>query len=75
MEKNSGSGGVQSLDRAFDLLELLCRSQNGMAIHQLSEITGLHKSTVHRLLGGHGKPGLCAAGPGECRLPGGYAPV
>ena len=48
MEKNSGSGGVQSLDRAFDLLELLCRSQNGMAIHQLSEITGLHKSTVHR---------------------------
>ena len=50
MEKNSGSGGVQSLDRAFDLLELLCRSQNGMAIHQLSEITGLHKSTVHRLL-------------------------
>ena len=42
MEKNSGSGGVQSLDRAFDLLELLCRSQNGMAIHQLSEITGLH---------------------------------
>ena len=50
MEKNSGSGGVQSLDRAFDLLELLCRSQNGMAIHQLSEITGQQKSTVHRLL-------------------------
>lgn len=43
-------GGVQSLDRAFDLLELLCRSSNGMAIHQLSEATGLHKSTVHRLL-------------------------
>ena len=50
MEKSSGSGGVQSLDRAFDLLELLCKSPNGMAIHQLSEITGLHKSTVHRLL-------------------------
>lgn len=44
-------GGVQSLDRAFDLLELLCKRPGGMAIHQLSEVTGLHKSTVHRLLG------------------------
>ena len=43
-------GGVQSLDRAFDLLELLCKSPNGMTIHRLSETTGLHKSTVHRLL-------------------------
>lgn len=32
------------------LLELLCKSPNGLAIPQLSEITGLHKSTVHRLL-------------------------
>ena len=45
------TGGVQSLDRAFTLLELLCKSPDGLAIHQLSEITGLHKSTVHRLLG------------------------
>lgn len=44
-------GGVQSLDRAFTLLELLCKSPGGMAIHQISEVTGLHKSTVHRLLG------------------------
>ena len=43
-------GGVQSLDRAFTLLELLCKSPGGLAIHQLSELTGLHKSTVHRLL-------------------------
>lgn len=41
---------VQSLDRAFQLLELLCRSQNGMSIAALSTETGLHKSTVHRLL-------------------------
>ena len=46
MEKN----GVQSLERAFLLLELLCKSPDGLAIHQLSEQTGLHKSTVHRLL-------------------------
>ena len=44
------SSSVQSLDRAFDLLELLCRSTGGMTITALSEQTGLHKSTVHRLL-------------------------
>lgn len=41
---------VQSLDRAFDLLEALCRARNGMSIGALSAETGLHKSTVHRLL-------------------------
>ena len=44
------SSSVQSLDRAFDLLEQLCRSRNGMTIGALSAETGLHKSTVHRLL-------------------------
>lgn len=41
---------VQSLERAFDLIEILCKSRNGMTISQLSLQTGLHKSTVHRLL-------------------------
>lgn len=41
---------VQSLDRAFGLLELLCRAHGGMTIAALSAETGLHKSTVHRLL-------------------------
>lgn len=48
---------VQSLDRAFDLLETLCRSRNGMSIGSLSAETGLHKSTVHRLLSS-----MCARG-------------
>ena len=48
---------VQSLDRAFDLLETLCRSRNGMSIGGLSAETGLHKSTVHRLL-----TSMCARG-------------
>lgn len=43
-------GPVQSVDRAFTLLELLCSSREGLPIHELSEKTGLHKSTVHRLL-------------------------
>lgn len=51
------STGVQSLDRAFDLLELLCRSRRGMTIGALSAETGLHKSTVHRLLAA-----MCARG-------------
>lgn len=45
-----GQSPVQSIDRAFSLLELLCASREGLAIHELSGKTGLHKSTVHRLL-------------------------
>lgn len=41
---------VQSLDRAFDILELLCRSHGGMTLAALADETGLSKSTVHRLL-------------------------
>lgn len=43
-------GSVQSLDRAFDIMEELCRAKDGLPIHMLTERTGLHKSTVHRLL-------------------------
>lgn len=46
----ANSNHVQSLNRAFDLLELLCNSKGGMAIADLSSQTGLHKSTIHRLL-------------------------
>lgn len=41
---------VQSLDRAFALLEILCASRSGKQITELAAATGLHKSTVHRLL-------------------------
>ena len=51
------STSVQSLDRAFELLETLCRSRGGMTIGALSAETGLHKSTVHRLLSS-----MCARG-------------
>lgn len=42
---------VQSLDRTFDLLELLARFPEGLALSDISVKIGLHKSTVHRLLG------------------------
>ena len=41
---------VQSLDRAFDIMECLCGARDGLSIHTLTERTGLHKSTVHRML-------------------------
>lgn len=42
--------GVQSLDRAFALLELLCAHPGGMHLTELAARRGLHKSTAHRLL-------------------------
>lgn len=41
---------VQSLDRAFGLIEALSLSPDGMLLMELSAVTGLHKSTAHRLL-------------------------
>ncbi len=41
---------VQSVDRAMILLERLCRSSDGLSLHELADAAGLPKSTAHRLL-------------------------
>ncbi|MEK9199311.1 IclR family transcriptional regulator [Ureibacillus sp. 179-F W5.1 NHS] len=41
---------VQSIERAFSILEHLSEHPNGMQITKLAAETGLSKSTVHRLL-------------------------
>lgn len=41
---------VQSIERAFVILEQLAEYPNGVQITKLAGITGLSKSTVHRLL-------------------------
>ncbi len=41
---------VQTLDRAFDILELLSRERQGMSLTAISTRVGLNKSTVHRIL-------------------------
>lgn len=41
---------VQSVERAFALLERLSARPQGVGLVELSELTGLHKSTTHRLL-------------------------
>lgn len=51
-EGGSERGGLRTLDRALDLLEMLCRSSGGLSLKELSRGSGLPKSTVHRLLGG-----------------------
>jgi len=44
------SMSVQSIDRTFNILELLSRNQSGMNLTEIGDILDLHKSTVHRLL-------------------------
>jgi IclR family transcriptional regulator, acetate operon repressor len=43
-------GGVQSIERALDLLEYLARSSHWVGISELSAATGQPVGTVHRLL-------------------------
>lgn len=47
---NKYDNSVQAVDRAFLILEELAKEKNGCGVTQLSNLTGLHKSTVHRLL-------------------------
>jgi DNA-binding IclR family transcriptional regulator len=41
---------VQSVDRAITILETLAKDKDGCRVTELASATGLHKSTVHRLL-------------------------
>ncbi|WP_027363970.1 IclR family transcriptional regulator [Desulfotruncus alcoholivorax] len=49
---------VQSVERALKILEALGDSGGSMSINEISEQVGLHKSTVHRLLGTLGSKGF-----------------
>lgn len=45
------ASGVQSVERALDILELLSRSEGELGVSELGAATGLALGTVHRLLG------------------------
>lgn len=49
-QKQKKQSIVQSIDRAFDILESLTSDRSGRRLTDLSEELGLHKSTVHRIL-------------------------
>lgn len=52
MMSEEKSGGNQSLIRGLRLLELLSQFPNGCPLAKVTEISGLNKSTAHRLLQG-----------------------
>ena len=49
--KEMPGGSVQSLERAFQLLELLADSGGALSLSQLSCSSGLPLATIHRLMG------------------------
>ncbi len=50
MSKERPEQLVQSLDRALDIIEKLVFADKNLGVTELSNILGLHKSTVYRLL-------------------------
>ena len=47
---SNGTGGVQSIDRAFDLLERLADAGGTLGLSELSSASGLPLPTIHRLM-------------------------
>src|SRR5579863_9389595 len=45
-----GAGGVQSIERAFDLLEMLADAGGALGLSELASTSGLPLPTVHRLM-------------------------
>ncbi|QLB14199.1 transcriptional regulator [Mannheimia granulomatis] len=69
-KKEKESAGNQSLIRGLTLLELLAKFPNGCPLAHLAELSGLNKSTVHRLLQGLQQEGYVRPAPtmGSYRL-------
>ena len=42
--------GVQSIERALDIIESVAEEQDGKHLTAIAEETGLHKSTAHRII-------------------------
>ena len=51
MKKTEGSSPtIQVLERMFSLLDVLAAHQDPVSLKEISEQTGLHPSTAHRIL-------------------------
>ena len=48
--RGTASGGVQSIERAFDLLEMLADADGALGLSELATVSGLPLPTVHRLM-------------------------
>lgn len=62
--------GVQVIDRAFDILEILSVEKDGLGVTEIGNRLGLHKSTVHRILSAMAERGYIekASGKGVYKL-------
>ena len=49
-DADAQAGGVQSVDRALQILEILAR-EGDAGVSEIAEEMGIHKSTVSRLVG------------------------
>jgi IclR family acetate operon transcriptional repressor len=48
--RSPATGGVQSVERTFDLLELLAEAGGGLGLSRLADASGLPLPTIHRLM-------------------------
>ncbi|AKS32696.1 IclR family transcriptional regulator [Mycolicibacterium goodii] len=50
MEKLPNTGGVQSIERGFELLEIMASVSSAIGVSELAERSGLPVPTIHRLI-------------------------
>lgn len=50
VKSSKSAGGVQSLERSLDILELLGQSENELGVTEIAPTVGLANGTAHRLL-------------------------
>lgn len=68
-EPNATATSIQVLSRMFSLLDTLAREGDSMSLKLISEQTGLHPSTAHRILNDLAVGGMVErSGPGSYRL-------
>ncbi len=46
----SPAGGVQSVERAFDILEIMASAGGSIGVSELADLAGLPLPTIHRLI-------------------------
>ena len=42
--------GVQSIERALDIIEVLAVEESGLGVTEIASRVGLHKSTAYRII-------------------------
>lgn len=65
VDLDAGAGTTRAVERALDLLDLVVEQQRPLGTAELSRLTGIPKSTVHRLLVTLSARGYLARTPAE----------